>query len=109
VEDKDVALTPNSSITVQIGAAGTGGSSPTAGGDTILNSSAATCGFVSSLRLPDGERTEEIVAIKIVEVVKEGLRDPGEIYERVLSDLASSDWPARAGSDSAHGRRQDTK
>jgi hypothetical protein len=62
----------------------------------------------TSLRLPDGELTEEIVAVKIIEVVKDGLRDPGKIYERVLSDLALSDWPARADSDSVPGRRQDT-
>lgn len=46
----------------------------------------------TSLRLPDGELTEEIVAVKIIEVVKEGLRDPGAIYERVLSD-----WHCRSG------------
>jgi hypothetical protein len=57
----------------------------------------------TSLRLPDGELTEEIVAVKIVEVVKEGLRDPGEIYERVLSDLVLSNGPARGDSDSVPG------
>jgi hypothetical protein len=45
----------------------------------------------TSLRLPDGELTEEIIAVKIVEVVQEGLRDPGEIYDRVLEDLKLSE------------------
>jgi hypothetical protein len=63
----------------------------------------------TSLRLPDGELTEEIVAVKIVEVVKEGLRDPGEIYERVLSDLVLSNWPARGDSDSVPSCPQDTE
>ena len=38
-------------------------------------------------RFAFGEVPDQIVAAKIVEVVKEVLRDPGEIYERVFNDL----------------------
>jgi hypothetical protein len=45
-------------------------------------------GYAYRPRLPHDEKlTDEIVAVKIVEVVKDGLRDSGEIYERVFNDL----------------------
>jgi hypothetical protein len=38
----------------------------------------------TSLQLPNGDLTEEIMAMKIVAVVKQGLRDPDEIFERII-------------------------